>query len=552
MEAAAGEIANARRASQSNVGRLAVEVVLALVVLGLWAGAFVGLDASGYWIDELWTLFVVDHSGGAAEVVRRALTDTHPPLFYLIAHYWVQAFGDSETATRSFSAVLGVAATALLVACNGQAFSRSARLFAAAAGASSFFWFKQSQNLRSYMLAMLLLTALLQCALAAKRQSRAGSPVSWGLCAAIAALGLVGSWVHYYLFLAVGLLYLALLVGVSDRRLRTTVVLGGAVILATLLPYMHVARSRLIFTNLWFSNDLPALQDAMKNAGDMVFDGWTKCALFVLAVGAAYGLWRRRRDRKAPEAGAAPLGRWIAGVSLFVAVGLLAVGLAVSFLVQPSFSARNLLIAAPCAWFLAAWLYDEAALGAPRAGFMFAGLAGVLMVFELLPLSGRLLNRVEDWRGSAQYVGAQAACHGRDIAVVLPDVFGPDTPFFRRLAERDLFGWYYRGGGRLVARTRTELATSRDPALVAMLGARASGTDPCRVLAWGVHDIHDAEAQALAQALSRRPEIKGPVNVHRIPSYRRAGDGWEPGWPAAYVFERTAKPGSTLGTTSQK
>jgi hypothetical protein len=542
MDATAGEIATGRRATLSKVGRVAVEALLALVVLAFWAGAFVGLGASGYWIDELWTLFVVDHSGGAAEVVRRALTDTHPPLFYLIAHYWVQAFGDSEIATRSFSAICAVAATALLVTCNRVVFSRSARLFAAAAGASSFFWFKQSQNLRSYTLAVLILAAMLQCALAAKRQSRAGVPVSLRLCAGIAALGLVGAWVHYYLFLAVGLLYLALLVGVPDRRLRVTVLVSGGVILATILAYMHVARSHLIFTNLWFSNDLPALADAMQNVWDMVFDGWTKCALVVLVCGMLYGFWRWIRDGKAGEAGSTPLAHWIAGVSLFVAVGLAVTGLAISFLVQPSFSARNLLIAAPCAWFIVAWIYDRAAQSAPVAGFMFAGLASVLMVFELLPLGGRLLNRVEDWRGSAQYVSAQPACRGRDIAVVLPDVFGPDTPFFRRLAERNLFGWYYRGGGRLFARTRTELAASRDPALVAMLAARASGADPCPVLAWGIHDIHDAEADALARALSRRPEINAPVRLHRMPSYRRKGDGWELGWPAAYVFERAPAP----------
>lgn len=543
MDATAVEIAAGRRAGPAKVAAWVIEAVLALTVLALWAGTFVGFGASGYWIDELWTLFVADPAGGVGEVVRRTLTDTHPPVYFVIIHYWIRLFGDSEAATRSFSALCAVAASALFIAVTGGAFSRPARLFGAAAGASSFYWFKQSQNVRSYALSMLVLTALLGCALAAKRQSRAGEPVSWRLCAGIAALGLLGAFVHYYLFLAVGLLYLALLVGVPDLRLRTTVVVSGCVILAAILAYMRIERSHLLFTNLWFSNAPEALAAAARNTWSMMLDGSAKRAVLVLIAGMLYGLLRRRRAEGGGEAGAAPLGHWIAGVSLFLMLGLAATGLAISFLAQPSFSARNLLIAAPCIWFLAAWLYDAGVGCAPRAGLVFAGAATLLIALELLPLSGRLVNRVEDWRGSARYVSALPACRGRDIPVVLPDVFAPDTPFFRRLAEHDLFGRYYRGGGRLRAQTRGELAASRDPGLVALLGARASGADPCPVLAWGVHDLTDPGADKLAQALSRRPEVNAPVTVRRFLSYRRIPDGWRPGSPAAYVFERAAPSG---------
>lgn len=541
MDAVAVETASRRRTAMVEAGWRVIEIALALVVLALWVGAFVGLDASSYWIDELWTLFVADHSGGVGEVVRRALTDTHPPGYYIVIHGWVAIFGDSEAATRSFSAICAVAASILFIATSGAAFSRAARLFGAAAGAGSFFWLKQSQNTRSYALSILILTALLGCAVAAKRRSQAGRPVSWSLCAGIAALGLLGAFVHYYLFLAVGLLYLALLVGVPDLRLRATVVASGCVILAAILAYMRLAQSHLLFTNLWFSNSPEALAAAARNTWEMMLGDWTKRALLVLVAGALYSL-RDQRAQVAKAAGAAPLGDWTCGVALFVALGLAAGGLAISFLIQPSFSARNLMIAAPCLWVLVAWLYDRGAARRSGVGLALAGSATLLIGFELLPLSGRLVNRTEDWRGSARYLGALPACRGHDVPVVLPTVFAPDTPFFRRLAERDLFGWYYRGGGRLVAHTERELAASRPPELVALLGARASGVDPCPVLAWGVHDLTDPGADQLAQALSRRPEVNGPVVVRRFLSYRRVPGGWRPGWPAAYVFERAPAP----------
>jgi 4-amino-4-deoxy-L-arabinose transferase-like glycosyltransferase len=540
MDVTAGEIARPRRVAPAQIVRLIIEIVLGLVVLALCAAAFVGLDASSYWIDELWTLFVVDHALGVGEVVRRALTDTHPPVYYVIIHGWVRLFGDSEAVTRSFSALCAVGASVLFVTANGDAFSRPARLFGAAAGASSMYWFEQSQNMRSYALSMLILTALLSCAAAARRRSLAGGSVSWSLCAGIAALGLVGAFVHYYLFLAIGLLYLALLVGVKDLRLRATVLVCGCVILAAVLAYMHLADRHLIFTKLWFNNSQATLIHAFRNAMRFALGRWAKRALFVLIVGIVAGFWLKRRGQAAGRPGAAPLGRWIAGTSVFVAVGLVVLGLAISLLIKPSLSDRNLMMASPCLWFVAAWVYDEAVGALPsRTGLAFAGLATVLMAMEVVGLQGRLLNRNQDWRGSAQYV-SQGACRGRDIVVILPWRFGPDTPFFRRLAEQTFFGWYHRGGGRLLVASEGELAASRDPQLVNLLAARASGADPCPVLAWGVHDMFDETADALARVLAQRPEVHGPVFVRHFRSYGRHRDRWVPDGPGAYVFERSS------------
>ena len=64
------------------------------------AGAFTGLSASSLWIDELFTVYLIHHHGGLGEVFRRALTDTHPPLYYFLLYAWTQLAGLSETALR--------------------------------------------------------------------------------------------------------------------------------------------------------------------------------------------------------------------------------------------------------------------------------------------------------------------------------------------------------------------------------------------------------------------------------------------------------------------
>ena len=199
-----------------------------LAIAGLCAVfAYVGLSTSGYWIDELFALFLIDHSGGLAEVMRRSLTDTHPPLFYLLAYGWTQVFGVSETGARSFSATLMVASLALLFAVLRRLYSTRAAAFGVAVAASSKLFFEQSQNLRNYPLTVLLGVALAGATLAIRRRAAAGTIPAW-MAAAFWAIGLAGSFTHFYLFLAVGAAHLFLLIQLQGAKRRGWVLLSGA------------------------------------------------------------------------------------------------------------------------------------------------------------------------------------------------------------------------------------------------------------------------------------------------------------------------------------
>lgn len=70
--------------------------VSAAVAVVCCLAAFAGLSVSGWWTDELFTLFLIDHDGGSGEVLRRALTDTQPPLYYLALHTWSRLSGVGE------------------------------------------------------------------------------------------------------------------------------------------------------------------------------------------------------------------------------------------------------------------------------------------------------------------------------------------------------------------------------------------------------------------------------------------------------------------------
>jgi uncharacterized membrane protein len=139
-------------AASSSLGELADGLALACfgaaVVAGL-AGAFIDLDAFGFWFDELFTRRVVDPAAGLDGLFARIATDVHPPVYPAALFLHAKIFGESDMALRAFSALSACAAVLVFVAATGGTFSLRGRLFGAAVATSSLFWFFQSQNARS-------------------------------------------------------------------------------------------------------------------------------------------------------------------------------------------------------------------------------------------------------------------------------------------------------------------------------------------------------------------------------------------------------------------
>ncbi|CAN0142515.1 unnamed protein product, partial [Phaeothamnion confervicola] len=175
------------------VGSFGVACAVGLV------GAFVGLKVSSFWIDELFTAWIVEVGIGFDEFIARIVTDVHPPVYYLLAFAHAQLFGDDEVGLRSLSAILAVAAILLFIVALKAYFSLAARLFGAAMATGSFFWFYQAQNARGYSLAFVIGVAMLAISLSilakrARQETRMAPEL-----AGLAVLMLTGSFVHFYL-----------------------------------------------------------------------------------------------------------------------------------------------------------------------------------------------------------------------------------------------------------------------------------------------------------------------------------------------------------------
>ena len=78
-----------------------------LILFITLAGGFLRvllIGAKGMWLDETFSVWVASHS--VPDMLRWiARIDPHPPLYYLLLHYWVAHYGDTPYYVRLFSAL---------------------------------------------------------------------------------------------------------------------------------------------------------------------------------------------------------------------------------------------------------------------------------------------------------------------------------------------------------------------------------------------------------------------------------------------------------------
>ena len=175
----------------------AMVVLLGVAVVGAGLRLY-GLDAKALWLDETlsWRLqsfplaMLVQRTGSTATV--------HPPLYFIVLHYWAQVFGDSHLSLRFPSMLFGVLASVAMYPLardlarmslreDDGARSRSAGLLAACLVAVSPYHVHAAHQVRPYTLGILLAvlsTWLLLRALAATMGRAAMSRwVAYGVAA---------------------------------------------------------------------------------------------------------------------------------------------------------------------------------------------------------------------------------------------------------------------------------------------------------------------------------------------------------------------------------
>ncbi|PSB32253.1 glycosyltransferase family 39 protein [Chlorogloea sp. CCALA 695] len=158
-------------------------------------------------LDELLQPLQINSDANAIQVIQNLLTQSnHPPLYFILAHWWMQLYGGSGLVSlwvaRSLSAIFGALSIPAIYLLGAFAFrSRLVGQIAAAMMAVSPYGIFLAQEARHYTLAILLVIASFGCLIAAIRhtQNQTKLPtltvISWIL------VNILGIATHYFFVL---------------------------------------------------------------------------------------------------------------------------------------------------------------------------------------------------------------------------------------------------------------------------------------------------------------------------------------------------------------
>ena len=270
-------------------------IALTLAAIAVAIGVVMRFVApSPLWLDEALSVNIAQLDFD--QLVEALRHDGHPALYYLLLGWWMDAFGDSDLAVRSLSAVFSLLSVCVLYRIARRYGSTTAQVTLLIATTSPFL-IRYGTEARMYAL-----LALLCCVgwLCAERAIERSSPVRL-LLLALAVAALIHT--HYWSFWLIGaaLIVAATNIAFGDSDTRAVAVrIGGAIVAgsATFLVWFSVFSEQLRTTGTpWADRARPAeiiIETIQAIGGSNRFEG--ELLGIVLAVGAILGALASRID----------------------------------------------------------------------------------------------------------------------------------------------------------------------------------------------------------------------------------------------------------------
>lgn len=342
------------RPAASENGRQYLLFLLLILAVGLIV-RLVGLGRESFWLDEGFSFRAAGQSS-AMDVVRFiARLDVHPPLHYLLLHWWMGWFGHSEFSARLLSALLSFLSLLLFYPLSRMLFGRRTALVACLILSLSPFHVYYAQEARSY--AQLTFLALVSYYGFLRWLRRP----SLGNAALTAVGGILMCYTHIYgvFFLmaqaAWWLIHWVRREACSRRALGRWVALQGVIVLG-FAPWAFVLmrQVRFVENGIWIQN--PTLFRVALTFYYFAGSAFALLLFFALALWGAV----RWRGGKGPEAAGMQAGglEWPhPEQSLFLCFWLFVPNLipyVISKVSQPIYLYRSLIPASPALYLLVA------------------------------------------------------------------------------------------------------------------------------------------------------------------------------------------------------
>ena len=126
-------------------------LLLAILFMGLFLRVY-DLGSESLWLDEGCSI----NCANLSLYQIFFLQDTNPPLYYIVLHWWVSLFGDSEFSVRFPSVIFGFIAILMIYKIGNQIFDRNVGMLSSLLLGLSVFHIQYSQEARTYSLSVLL------------------------------------------------------------------------------------------------------------------------------------------------------------------------------------------------------------------------------------------------------------------------------------------------------------------------------------------------------------------------------------------------------------
>lgn len=469
----------------------------------LWILAILGVAAAlrslmltkeSLWLDELASWFFAGRDLATALRAEPA----NPPLYYVLLHFWMRAFGSTEAAMRSLSVLPSVATVGLLYVMAKRWYRVEVALAAAGYCAISSFQISYAQEARVHaLLAFLILAASFELWNALNAADRRSRTTHYVVYAFLCAVTLYSHFMAVFFLASHGIYVLlrrpkqlawvatALVAALAAFSPWLLVMVGAAMEGGQHRRYLLLKLPQTYFSLIFGDTLIPLDEQAVRNVAAVLSGNWHILAAALFSVGTL--LWRARpalNERKEET---------LFALNLCVTPVVLA--FLVSFRIMV-FDERYMLSASP-------FLYLILSLGAlqilktrdpmrRRIGEIASrGALAVFVMLLLASLSNYYFNPrygKEQWREAVAYMDERS---GRDGAQAV--VFDPDYLYF-------CYDYYTKQGLKAV-RVTPHLAASiaRDPGeFLGML----NGVE--RVWLVRSHEYGDAVLQAITTQFEER------------------------------------------------
>ena len=127
--------------------------LFAIVVLAVFLRVY-DISAKDVWCDEANSVIIAELNPSG--IITRMSYDASPPLYYLLLHYWMYAFGETELALRSLSVLFGILLIIAVYFIGKRIFSEKVGLYAALIASVAPIHIMYSQQIRMYTLLSLM------------------------------------------------------------------------------------------------------------------------------------------------------------------------------------------------------------------------------------------------------------------------------------------------------------------------------------------------------------------------------------------------------------